>query len=253
MNLTNRYKSGKIGNCHVNKEVFEMFYDKQQAVSACLEEPSLIFNLIKLGYFDVIETLMDKNKVDANICDGADNNIVMRLLKARQYELVLRMMKKRNWDVNHQNYDGDTFGHILACDNSVAAVRVMEQLMKNKKYLPNIKNNKGETVLDKAVNNNYTFTAFKILEDKRFTNIDISSFKKLCNACVNNVCYGKYSKLNNLEVIVESLEKKDLVPSMREVISKIIECLDEIKNELVKKNRFSTLDKIINSTIEATV
>lgn len=40
---------------------------------------------------------------------------------------------------------------------------------------------------------------------------------------------------------------------MRELISKIIECLDEIKNELMNKNRFSTLDKIINSTIEATV
>lgn len=230
-----------------------MFYDKQQAINACSEEPSLIFNLIKLGYFDVIEVLVDKNKVDANICDGNSNDVVTRLLKARQYELVLRLMKKRNWNVNHQNYDGDTFGHVLASDNSVGAVKIMEQLRKNKNYLPNIKNNKGETVLDKAVNNNYTFAAFKILEDKRFNNIDISSFKKLCNAYLNNVGYGKYSKLNNLEVIVESLEKKELVPSMRELISKIIECLDEIKNELMNKNRFSTLDKIINSTIEATV
>ena len=250
--MTNHCKSGKIGNCHVNKEVFEMFYDKQQAINACSEEPSLIFNLMKLGYFDVIETLIDKNKVDANICDGADNDIVTRLLKAKQYDLVLRLMKKRSWDVNHQNYDGDTFGHILACDSSVAAVRVMEQLMRNKNYLPNIKNRKGETVLDKAVNNNFTFTAFKILEDKRFNNIYISSFKKLCNVCVNNVSYGKYSRLNNLEIIVENLEKKELVPSMEKVVDRIVECLDDIKSELVKKNRFSTLDKIINSTLEAT-
>ena len=174
-----------------------MFYDKQQAINACSEEPSLIFNLIKLGYFDVIEVLVDKNKVDANICDGNSNDVVTRLLKARQYELVLRLMKKRNWDVNHQNYDGDTFGHVLASDNSVGAVKIMEQLRKNKNYLPNIKNNKGETVLDKAVNNNYTFAAFKILEDKRFNNIDVSSFRKLCNAYLNNVSY--YVNITNIK------------------------------------------------------
>lgn len=250
--MTNYYNSGKIYNCHVNEEVFEMFYDKQQAIDACSTDPSLIFNLIKHGYFDVIEILLDKNKVDVNICDGAGNDVVTRLLKAKKYDLVLRLMKKRTWNVNHQNVEGDTFGHILACDNSVATLKIVEQLVKKKNYLPNIKNNKGETVLDKAINHNYIFTAFKILEDKRFNNIDVSSFRKLCNACINNVYYGKYSKLNNLDVIVESLEKKELIPSMRELISRIIDHLDEIKNALVKKNGFATLEQIIDSSIEAT-
>lgn len=250
--MTKSNYSGRIYNCHVNKEVFEMFYDKQQAINACSTDPSLIFNAIKHGYYDVVEILIDKNKVDVNVCDGAGNDVVTRLLKARQYDLVLRLMKKRNWDVNHQNVEGDTFGHILVCDSSVATIKIVEQLVKKKNYLPNIKNNKGETVLDKAINSNYICCAFKILEDKRFNNIDVSSFKKLCNACINNVYYGKYSKLNNLEVIVENLEKKDLVPSMTRLLEIIVERLDEIKSELMKKNGFKTLEQIINSSIEAT-
>ena len=85
-----------------------------------------------------------------------------------------------NLEKNHQNIDGNTFGHILALDDSVAALKVVEQLTKKKNYIPNIKNNKGETVLDRAINSNYVFTAFKILEDKRFNSIDVVSFKKLC-------------------------------------------------------------------------
>lgn len=250
--MTKCYKSGRIYNCHVNKEVLEMFYDKQQAINACLEDPSLIFNLIKHGYYDVVETLIDKNKIDVNICDGALNDVVTRLLKAKQYDLVLRLMNKRSWNINHQNVEGDTFAHILVSDNSVATIKILEQLVKKKNYLPNIKNNKGETVLDKAIKSNYICCAFKILEDKRFNNIDISSFKKLCNACINNVYYGKYSKLNNLEVIVLNLEKKELMPSMTRLLDVIVERLDEIKSELIKKNGFSTLEQIINSSIEAT-
>ena len=39
---------------------------------------------------------------------------------------------------------------------------------------------------------------------------------------------------------------------MRELISRIIDHLDEIKNALVKKNGFATLEQIIDSSIEAT-
>ena len=38
-----------------------MFYDKQQAINACSTDPSLIFNAIKHGYYDVVEILIDKN------------------------------------------------------------------------------------------------------------------------------------------------------------------------------------------------
>lgn len=226
-----------------------MFYDEQQAFDACSEDPLLIFALIKLGHFEVVEALLEKNKVDVNLCDSVGNDVVVRLLKAKQYELVLKLMKKRSWDVNHQNVDGDTFGHILALDNSVSALTLVAQLTKKKNYLPNIRNNKGETIFDRAVNNNYMMTAFKILEDKRFNNISVLSFKRLCHASIKNVYYGKYSKLNNLEVIVGSLEKKELVPSMQNLVNKINDNLDEIKSELMGNN-YSVLEGIIDSSLE---
>lgn len=247
--MTRRGKPAKIVNCHMNKEVYIMFYDEQQAINACSEEPSLIFALIKQGHFEVVDALIGKNKVDVNLCDSVGNDVVTRLLKAKQYELVLKFMKRRNWNVNHQNIEGDTFGHILALDNSVSALMIIAQLTKKKNYLPNIRNNKGETVFDRAINNNYIGAAFKILEDKRFNNISILSFKKLCHASIKNVYYGKYSKLNNLEVIVESLEKKELVPSMQNLIQKINENLEEIKKEIMD-NGYSVLESIIESSLE---
>lgn len=226
-----------------------MFYDEQQAFNACNEDPLLIFSLIKQGHFEVVNALIEKNKVDVNLCDSVGNDVVTRLLKAKQYEAVLKLMKKRNWDVNHQNIEGDTFGHILALDSSVSALMIIAQLTKKKNYLPNIRNNKGETIFDRAINNNYIGAAFKILGDKRFNNISILSFKRLCHASIKNVYYGKYSKLNNLEVIVESLEKKELVPSMQNLVNKINENLEEIKNEIMD-NGYSVLESIIDSSLE---
>ena len=226
-----------------------MFYDEQQAFNACSEEPSLIFALIKEGHFSVVEALVEKNKIDVNLCDSLGNDVVTRLLKAKQYELVLKLMKKRNWDMNHQNIDGDTFGHILALDNSVSALMIISELIKKKNYMPNIRNNKGETIFDRAINNNYIGAAFKILEDKRFNNISVLSFRNLCYASIKNVYYGKYSKLNNLEIIVESLEKKELVPSMQILVDKINDNLEEIKNEIMDDG-YSVLECIIETSLE---
>ena len=226
-----------------------MFYDEQQAFNACSEEPSLVFALIKEGHFSVVEALVEKNKIDVNLCDSLGNDVVTRLLKAKQYELVLKLMKKRNWDMNHQNIDGDTFGHILALDNSVSALMIISELIKKKNYMPNIRNNKGETIFDRAINNNYIGAAFKILEDKRFNNISVLSFRNLCYASIKNVYYGKYSKLNNFEIIVESLEKKELVPSMQILVDKINDNLEEIKNEIMDDG-YSVLESIIETSLE---
>ena len=228
-----------------------MFYSEQQAVDVCTGEPSLIFGLIKRCNFDIVEKLLDTNKINVNTCEGAGNDVVTRLLKAKQYELVLKFMKKRNWDVNHQNVEGNTFGHILALDNSVGALKVVEQLKKKKNFIPNIKNNKGETILDKAISNSYIYTAFKILEDKRFNDIDLVTFKRLCHMCVENTSYGKYSRLNNLEVIVEHLEKKNLDGYMSKLLDVIRENMDMIKVDILR-DRYSVLEGIINSMTEAT-
>lgn len=250
--MTNSKSFGRIYNCHMNKEVFKMFYSEQQVVDACTGEPSQIFNVIKTGEFEIIEKLLRENRLNVNVCDGVGNDVATRLLKAKQYDLVIEVMKKRNWDVNHQNVEGNTFGHILVLDNSVGALRVMEQLIKKKNFTPNIKNNKGETMLDRAINNNYIYTVFKILEDKRCNDIDLITFKKLYKTCIRNSYYGKYSKLNNLEVIVDNLDKKELEPDVRKIIDVINDNMEYIKTEIMR-DRSSILENIINSTMnEAT-
>ena len=133
--------------------------------NTCKEDPSAVFHYIKLGEFEVVSFLIENNVVSCNTCDGVGNNLVMRLLKVRQYDLVLELMKKRNFDVNHQNDEGNTFAHILAEDDSMMAVKVMEQLIKKRNFIPNIKNNKNETAMDIALNNHHLCTAFKLLED----------------------------------------------------------------------------------------
>ena len=177
--------------------------------------------------------------------DGVGNDIVTRLLKAKQYDLVIEVMKKRNWDVNHQNEEGNTFGHILAQDDSAMAVKVMEQLTKKKNYLPNIKNNRGETAMDIALSNHYLCTAFKILEDKRFDNIDIFSFKNLLRVTIKSKFYGKYSKIMNLDIIVSNLEKKNLDIKVRELVENIRRNMETIKSEIMNNSLF-LLETIVN-------
>lgn len=209
-------------------------------------EPSLIFSYIKLGKYDLAYELVSKNIVNINTVDFIGNDVVTRFLKAKQYEYVILLMKKKNWNVNNQNDEGNTFGHILAMDNSPMALKVVEALTKKSNYIPNLKNKHHETAMDIALNNNYLCTAFKLLEDKRFNEIDFVSFKNLFMTSIENKYYGKYSKINNLEIIVESLEKKELDSTMKDLIDSINENLDRIKNDIMN-NRSYTIDSIINS------
>ena len=225
-----------------------MFNSDNGMLNAFTDDPLVIFTMIKQGEFEVIQLLIEKNKINVNLCDSVGNDVVTRLLKAKQYDMVLELMKKRNWDVNHQNVEGNTFGHILAQDNSVSALKVVEQLTKKKNFLPNIQNNKGETILDLAINNNYLCTAFKFLEDKRFNNIDINSFQKLLNVSIKNNYYGKYTKLNNLEIIVSNLDKKELMPVMKELIEEIKNNMTLIKEEILN-NKSNSLETLIMSSL----
>lgn len=219
--------------------------DKQQLYGKCLDNEMFVFNLIKAEEFEVIEKLITDNKVNVNIVDGVGNDVVMRLLKAKKYDLVLKLMKKKNWNVNKQNFDGNTFGHILAQDDSLNAIVVMDELKKKKDFSPNIQNNRGETALDKAINNNYLATAFKLLSDKRFDNVDISLVKNLFNVCIKNNYYGKYSKISNLEILVDSLEKKTLGPILKRMVEEIKQNFEMIKKDIMN-NRLIILESIIN-------
>lgn len=226
-----------------------IFYNEDQTINACTEEPSLIFELIKQGYMDVVDKLLSKKKVSVNTTDEIGNDVLTRLLRAKQYNLVLKHMKKKEWDVNHQNADGNTFAHILVTINYVQVAKIIDELKKNKSFIPNLRNNKNETILDKSINENYIYTTMKILSDKRFNSIDIISFKKLYKAYIKNSYYGTYSKLNNLEVIVDNLEKKEiLVPKMQELLDLISSNKELIKKELLT-NKSSNLEILINSLL----
>lgn len=223
-----------------------MFTSENQMLHACKEDPSVVFKLINKGYFEVIEKLVENNSLDVNLVDSVGNDIVTRLLKARQYDLVVQLMKKKNWDVNHRNQEGNTFGHVLAHDNSICAVKLVEQLNKKKNYNPNINNNKGETILDRALDSNYLCTAIKMIEDKRFTSIDVSSFKTLCNALIKSREYGKYTKINTLEIIVENLEKRDLEPKIAQIVENMSDNMDGIKRAILN-NDSRIIDSLINN------
>jgi ankyrin repeat protein len=220
--------------------------NKNELYNEVSSEPSLIFSYIKLGNYELAYDLVNKNIVNINTVDFLGNDVVTRFLKAKQYEYVIQLMKKKNWNVNNQNDEGNTFGHILAMDNSPMALKVVEALTKKSNYIPNLKNKKHETALDIALNNNYLCTAFKLLEDKRFNDIDFLSFRNLFMASIENKYYGKYSKITNLEIIVESLEKKELDSTMKELIDNISDNLDKIKNDIMN-NRNYTIESIISN------
>ena len=226
-----------------------MFYDEEKTISACGEEPSLIFEVIKEGYYDVVDKILTRQIVDINVCDEYGNNVLMRLLKKGQYELVLKHMKDKNFDINHQNYEGDTFAHLLVSINYVRILEIIKALVKNKNFMPNIRNNKGETILDKSINEEYMYTTIKILEDKRFNNIDVVSFKNLFNTYIETNKYGKYTRLNNLEVIIENLDDKTLMPTMQRLLMIIKENIEYIKEQILK-NKSTGIKDMINNVVQ---
>ena len=227
-----------------------MFYDEAKAIEAVQKDPSLVFELIREGHTELVDKVLKKKIVDINTCDDAGNSVLVRLLKHGDYDLVLYHMGNRDWDVNHQNLAGNTFAHVLVSTNYVNVVEIIAKLKKNKKFLPNIKNNKGETILDKSINDNYIYTTVKILEDERFNNIDVVSFKNLYDTYIKSNKYGKYSKLTNLEMIMDNLEEKSLLPRMEKLVVFIRNNFDIIKDEVLTNQKFTCMDSIINNVLK---
>ena len=227
-----------------------MFYDVDKTMRAVEEEQSLIFELIKEGHIDLVDRLLKRKKVDINTCDDAGNSVLVRLLRHGDYDVVLNHMGNKDWDVNHQNLDGNTFAHYLVSINYVNVMEIIKKLTRNKDFLPNIKNNKGETILDKSINDNYIYTTVKILEDSRFDNIDVVSFKNLYDTYIKSNRYGKYSKINNLEVILDSLTDKDLLPRMKKLVGFIQNNFDKIKEEVLTSQKSVYMDSIINRVLK---
>ena len=227
-----------------------MFYDVSQAVSKTTEEPELIFLIIKENYKEVIEKVIDK--IDLNLCDNDGNNVLMCLFKNKYYDLVIKYMNDINFDINHQNNDGDTLAHLVVMVNYLEVKNIINELLDNKRFLPNLKNNLGETILDKSINHNYIYTTAKILSDKRFNNINLASFKNLYEAYIKNNEYGKYSKLSNFTLIMDNLSQKELLPNMNRLMKMILEKEELIKNDFFM-SKTNNLEDIIDYLIKETI
>ncbi len=228
-----------------------MFYDEKQAIEKVEEEPSQIFNLIDEGHLELVDKILRKKSTNINLVNTNEEDILSYLLKKNHYDLVLKHMKKKEWDVNHQDKNGNTFAHILVTKKYLEVIDIIKQLHKNKNFLPNIRNKQGETILDRSINNNYIYTTVKILEDQRFNNIDLVSFKNLYEKYIKNDNYGTYSKMNNLEVIVDNLKEKELLPKLTKIINSLTNNFEEVK-KLVKMGDIKTLDNMIYGVLTET-
>ncbi len=229
-----------------------MFYNEVQAIKACEEDPSLIFQLMKEGYFELVQECLAKKKVPLSQIDEQGNTILMQLLRYKQYDLVLKYIKKEEVDINHQNQDGNTFAHILVSRDYIHVAKIMKELEKKKDFLPNIKNNEGKTILDLSIEKNYFCTTLNVLKDKRFDSIDIVSFKNLYLTYIKSNVYGKYTKVSNLESIVSSLGKKNtLLPRIERLVETIRKEMKSIQAEIMK-NQSTLLDLYIQEAINET-
>ena len=226
-----------------------MFYDEKQAIEKVEEEPSQIFNLIDEGHLELVDKILRKKSTDINTVNDQEDDILSYLLKKNHYDLVLKHMKKKDWNVNHQNSDGNTFAHILVTKKYLEVIDIIKQLHKNKSFVPNIRNKQGQTILDRSINNNYIYTTVKILEDERFNNIDLVSFKNLYENYIKNDNYWTYSKMNNLEVIVDNLKDKELLPKLTKIINSLTNNFEEVK-KLVKLGDIKTLDNMIYGVLK---
>ena len=229
-----------------------MFYDIDKAIDSCKEEPSLLFEAIKLNYRDVYEVVIKSEDFNFNLCDSNLDNVLMRLLKNKDYDLVAKYVDNEKIDINHQNINGDTFAHILVTMNYVDVKDILDKLLDRDDFIINIKNNNNETILDKSINDHYLYTTIKILSDKRFNNIGLYSFKNLYETYIKSNNYGMYSKLNNYTLIFNNLKRKKLVPIMSKLLKLLKMEEENIKSDFESSNTKS-LDLIINNLIKETI
>lgn len=229
-----------------------MFYDIDKAIDACEEDPSLVFIAIKNNYRDVYEKVLEKENFNFNLEDMDGNNVLMKLLRNKDYDLISKYISNSVININHQNNNGDTLMHLLVGHNYVDIKEIFEKILKRVDFLPNIKNNNNESILDKSINNNYIYTVIKILSDSRFNSIGLSSFKRLYEAYIKSNNYGTYSKLNNYVLIFDNLKRKSLMPSMDKLL-KALKSKEKIILSDLEEAKLDNLDKIINNVIEETI
>ncbi len=221
-----------------------MFYDELKTISDCDDDPSILFLLLKEGHVELIDKILSKKKIDLNIVDDEGDNFIMKLLKRGHFKLVLKHINNKKIDINHQNKEGNTFAHILVSFSNPLIIDILKIIKKRKEFEPNIRNNNGETILDISLESGYSSTIFNILEDERFSEVGVLSFMNLYKKFIKTKEYGIYSKVSNIELIIDSLEDKEVAPKVKDVIKYFKENFDEIK-ENVFSNKTKELDKYV--------
>ena len=222
-------------------------FTSDQAIKAIEEDPSIIFELIKTDNDELLNHMLDESLIDVNLVSSNNDSLAIKLLKSAKYELVLKVIKNKNWNVNYQNDDKETFGHILAKINNVAVVPVFKELKKNKNFDINLRNKDDKTIFDISVESHNSYVSTKIIEDERFNDINIFEFLKFYETYIDTNEYGKYSKINMIESIL-TMDGRYVNTRMQELLNHLKDNVKNIKKD-IENDDYNLLKSIIKECI----
>ncbi len=222
-------------------------FTSDQAIKAAEEDPSIIFELIKTDNDELLNHMLDESLIDVNLVSSNNDSLAIKLLKSAKYELVLKVIKNKNWNVNYQNDDKETFGHILAKINNVAVVPVFKELKKNKNFDINLRNKDDKTIFDISVESHNAYVSTKIIEDERFNDINIFEFLKFYETYIDTNEYGKYSKINMIESIL-TMDGRYVNTRMQELLNHLKDNFKNIKKD-IENDDYNLLKSIIKECI----
>lgn len=222
-------------------------FTSDQAIKAIEEDPSIIFELIKTDNDELLNHMLDESLIDVNLVSSNNDSLAIKLLKSAKYELVLKVIKNKNWNVNYQNDDKETFGHILAKINNVAVVPVFKELKKNKNFDINLRNKDDKTIFDISVESHNSYVSTKIIEDERFNDINIFEFLKFYETYIDTNEYGKYSKINMIESIL-TMDGRYVNTRMQELLNHLKDNVKNIKKD-IENDDYNLLNSIIKECI----
>lgn len=222
-------------------------FTSDQAIKAAEEDPSIIFELIKTDNDELLNHMLDESLIDVNLVSSNNDSLAIKLLKSAKYELVLKVIKNKNWNVNYQNDDKETFGHILAKINNVAVVPVFKELKKNKNFDINIRNKDDKTIFDISVESHNAYVSTKIIEDERFNDINIFEFLKFYETYIDTNEYGKYSKINMIDSIL-TMDGRYVNTRMQELLNHLKDNVKNIKKD-IENDDYNLLNSIIKECI----
>ena len=222
-------------------------FTSEQAIKVAEEDPSIIFELIKTDNDELLNHMLDDSLIDVNLVSSKNDSLAIKLLKSAKYELVLKVIKNKNWNVNYQNDDKETFGHILAKINNVAVVPVFKELKKNKNFDINIRNRDDKTIFDISVESHNAYVSTKIIEDERFNDINIFEFLKFYETYIDTNEYGKYSKINMIDSIL-TMDGRYVNTRMQELLNHLKDNVKNIKKD-IENDDYNLLKSIIKECI----